>query len=152
MLKDLTKAGPGLACLAVFAVGLTGCETVPVDNSHELTRSVWQLHEVVTEGGTKRLTPAQSEVHTLEFYEGGDMALGLDCNNGRTTWSGPRPIRGAGSFSIGQIAATRALCPKPSWGEDMALDLPTTTSYELSRNGDRLKINARRVSYVFDAR
>lgn len=94
------------ALVASVAAGLSGCATVPVDNSHELTRSVWQLQEVITEGGAKHLNAAQSETHTLEFYENGDMAL----------------------------------------------DLPTTTNYELSRNGRTLRVNARRVSYVFSAR
>lgn len=143
-----------LAIVSGVALAASGCEYIPglEDTSHPLTRVTWQLDTVETEGGERRLTRSEMERHTLNFYEDGRLQLQLDCNNGNATWNAPLPMRGGGTMNIGQVAATRALCPPPSYGEDLALDLPSTTNYELSNGNRTLRINARRVSFVFTAR
>lgn len=134
------------------ALAMSGCESLGYeDTSHPLTRTTWQLDEVISEGGTTRLTRSEMERHTLNFYEDGSVQMQLDCNRGNATWNAPEPVRGGGTMNISQIASTRALCPPPSYGEDLALDLPTTTSYEVSDNNRRLRITARRVSFMFTA-
>lgn len=143
-----------IALASGIAMLASGCEYIPdfEDNSHPLTRVTWQLDEVITEGGTTRLSRSEMERHTLDFGEDGQVLMQLDCNRGSATWNAPEPVRGGGTMNIGMVAATRALCPEPTYGEDLALDLPSATNYMLMDGNGRLRINARRVSYVFRAR
>ncbi|MCB2066159.1 MAG: META domain-containing protein [Erythrobacter sp.] len=140
------------AFVTVTATLLAGCSYLPSGpTAHPLTGKTWRLTEVETEGGTTRLTRAQQATHTIRFNTDGTMQLQLDCNNGTATWNGAEPVRGEGYLNISAVASTRALCPPPTWGNDLALDLPSTTSYSIAPNGRSIRITARRVSFGFEA-
>lgn len=143
-------AAVSLALLAPLAA----CADLPGlgPQVHPLVQREWRLTDVETEGGITRLTPAQSERHRLVFAADGRVTMQLDCNQGNATWNASLPDRGTGTLSFGPVAATRALCPPPSWGEDLALDLPSTTSYSIARDGRTMRVTARRVSFGFAAR
>jgi len=77
------------------------------------------------QGTTK---PEEGRAYTLEFGADGALAMQLDCNRGRATWSGTSSGDG-GSLKIGPVASTRALCPQPDMGQMMAARLPDVVSY-----------------------
>ena len=153
MRKPTSKSSdPAFRVLGVSlaALSLTACETIDFGpKPHPLTGKTWRLTDVETEGGSTRLQRAQQERHTLRFNADGTLLLKLDCNQGNATWNASDPVTYNGTMSISQIAATRALCPPPTWGEDLALDLPSSTAYTLTPDGKGLVIRARRVTYAF---
>ena len=85
----------------------------------------------------------------MRFGTSGDLTLQLDCNRGNSTWEAARPMSGPTSLSIGEIASTRALCPSPSYGEEMAAVLPLASSYTVSRDGRVLEVMTRTGVFVF---
>ncbi|WP_395329078.1 META domain-containing protein [Novosphingobium sp. BL-8H] len=79
------------------------------------------------QGTTK---PGEGRTYTLEFGADGALAMQLDCNRGRSTWSA-EPGGEGGSLKIGPVASTRALCPQPDIGQMMAARLSDVASYTL---------------------
>ncbi|WP_313441105.1 META domain-containing protein [Novosphingobium sp.] len=86
--------------------------------------------------GTTR--PDEGRDYTLEFGADGALALQLDCNRGRGSYTvapGDAGTTGGastgGTLTIGPIASTRALCPQPDIGQMLAARLPDVASYTL---------------------
>lgn len=153
-MNNLTvKTALRLATTGLIALTLTGCETIyGKDDGHPLTGKTWRLIDVETEGGSTQLSRAQQQRHTLRFNADGTLQLKLDCNNGTAEWNASEPAAGNGTLTIGRLAVTSALCPPPTWGEDLALDLPSSTGYTLTPDRKGLVIRARRVAFAFSAR
>ncbi|GGD62311.1 hypothetical protein GCM10010990_09650 [Croceicoccus mobilis] len=131
-------------------VALSGCASISGKPSHPLARQTWELREIHT--ANKRpvtLTAEQASRHTLRFGRENAVSLKLDCNNGTADWSAGDAIEGKGILTIGPVAATRALCPPPSFGEELAADLPQASAYILSDKGDKLSIVTRHVLFRF---
>lgn len=142
-----------LATTALAALTLSGCVTIyGGDDAHTLTGKTWRLIDVETEGGSTQLSRAQQQRHTLRFNADGTLQLKLDCNNGAAEWNASEPATGNGTLTIGRLAVTSALCPPPTWGEDLALDLPSSTGYTLTPDRKGLVIRARRVVFTFSAK
>lgn len=158
--------------LIVFALAaLSACETLPGGGrpggpggpaggsgggpGGALTRTEWQLVQVTRADGRRvSLTRAQQARHTLRFQRGNALQLGLDCNSGTSTWAAlpdGGPGGQSGTLTIGQVASTRMMCPPPSFGQDMALDLPAAQQYTISGNGRTLRITTRHVGFEFRA-
>lgn len=146
MKSTLAKAGLGTVALLT----LSGCESLPGEAFHPLNGTSWRLVDVETSGTSTRLNPELQARHTLKFERGGSLILQLDCNRGTGDWNASMPETYNGTLVISQIASTRALCPKPTFGEDLAADLPTSTNYTLTPDGRGLVIRARRVVYAFE--
>ncbi|WP_369025836.1 META domain-containing protein [Qipengyuania sp. RANM35] len=142
---NLAKA----AVLGISALSLVSCESLP-GISHPLDGTTWRLVDVETSGTSTRLNPELQARHTLNFQRGGKLVMQLDCNRGSADWNASMPETYNGVMTISQVAATRALCPRPTFGEDLAADLPTATNYTLTPDGRGLVIRARRVVYAFD--
>lgn len=128
---------------------LAACVTAP--DPHPLEGSEWQLAEIHTSGSTTTLTPPLQARHTLTFGPDGALALQLDCNRGRATWSAGKPKNGAGALSIGPVASTRMLCPEPSFGTQLA-GLSEARSYILTTDRRELVIETGSLRYTFTAR
>lgn len=106
--------------------------------------------EAVSSGGAStQLTPELASRHKLTFASDGRLQLQLDCNRGNSTWSASVASNGTGTLKIGDIASTRALCPEPTYGEEMASKLPTARSYTLSADKDSLGIQVGDTFFVF---
>jgi heat shock protein HslJ len=142
MLAKSLLAGGALLALAA-------CATTSAP--HPLTGSEWQLAAIDTSGSTTTLTRALQARHTLSFGEEGQLALQLDCNRGRASWSAGKPRNGAGTISIGPIASTRALCPEPSFGNQMASGLSDAKTYVLSADRRELVIESAELRFTFAA-
>ena len=80
------------------------------------------------QGTTK---PGAGRTYTLEFGADGALAMQLDCNRGRSTWSADPHGTDGGGLKIGPVASTRALCPQPDIGQMMAARLPDVASYTM---------------------
>jgi len=137
---------------ATASMALVACATVPEDTSHELSRKSWQLQQV-TYGSSRpiRLTAQEQARHQLDFNRDGSLTLALDCNRGNSNWSASDPRNGKGSLTIGLVAATRALCPPPSYGEALAADLPSARGFDIHADGRALTIQTRQSTYAFIA-
>jgi len=139
MLAKTLIAGGALMMLAA-------CVSTP--DPHPLTGSEWQLAEIHTTGSTTSLTPALQARHTIAFGAEGALALQLDCNRGRATWTAGKPRNGAGSISIGPIASTKMLCPEPSFGNQLA-GLSEARTYVLTSDRRELVIETGTLRFTF---
>jgi heat shock protein HslJ len=138
------------AFLAVTALmTLSGCMTIP--DSHPLAGTEWQLAAIDTSGSTTTLTPALQQRHTIRFMDGGELAVQLDCNRGRSTWIADQTTTGAGAMTIGPVASTKMLCPQPSFGEQLAGGLTETERYLTTLDGRQLVLETPELRLTFTA-
>lgn len=144
----------GTSLAAGAALAFAGCATVPpsADGDHPLTRHDWQLIEIVHANAKPiKLTPSQQARHTLTFNQDGTASMMLDCNRGNADWSAADPVDGNGILTFSQVAATRALCPPPSYGEEMAAALPSAKGFTILPGGRSMTVITRRSVYAFVA-
>lgn len=139
MLVKSLMAGGALVMLAA-------CVSAP--DPHPLEGSEWQLAAIHTSGSTTTLTPALQARHTLAFGPDGALALQLDCNRGRASWSAGKQRNGAGTITIGPVASTRMLCPEPSFGNQMA-SLAEARTYVLTADARELVIETGTLRFTF---
>jgi heat shock protein HslJ len=137
-------------------VVLVGCTTydepAPSTAPHQLTQQTWNLVEITRrDGQSVRLSPAQQVRHQLQFAVDGSLALTLDCNRGNSKWTAAQPEMGSGKLTIGPVASTRALCPSPSYGEQMAADLDGARGYTIQPDSSVLNILTQDKVYIFAA-
>lgn len=135
-----------VTALAAATLAIGACTRVP--DTHPFAGTKWQLVAIDTSGSTTTLTPALQERHTLAFADGGDLQLRLDCNRGRATWSADRPANGAGLITIGPVASTKALCPEPSFGDELAR-LTEAQRYTTTLDGRQLVIETPQLRFTF---
>jgi hypothetical protein len=84
------------------------------------------------QGVTRPRDPAR---YTLRLGKDGRAALQLDCNRAMGQWTvNPSADPTNGSFRFGPLATTRALCPPPSIGGNLARQLGYVRGY-LLRDG-----------------
>lgn len=138
------------ALLAATALlTMTGCVTIP--DSHPLSGTEWQLAAIDTSGSTTTLTPALQQRHRIRFVNGGELAVQLDCNRGRSTWIADQTATGAGSMTIGPVASTKMLCPQPSFGDQLASGLTATERYLTTLDGRQLVLETPELRFTFTA-
>ncbi|MEQ8772529.1 MAG: META domain-containing protein [Erythrobacter sp.] len=136
----------GALLAAGAALALSACSTSSMP--HPLEGTSWRLVDVETSGTSTTLTDEVSARHTITFEE--DRAfMRLDCNRGNGNWSAAMPRDGNGTISFGPVAATRAYCPPPSFGEVLASELPKATGFTLKPDEERLLIRSEGAVYVF---
>jgi heat shock protein HslJ len=87
--------------------------------------------------GTVR--PADPTRYTMTLEPDGRIAMQLDCNRGMGSWSATPSGDESGSFEIRQLATTKAACPPPSLGEQLARHAEYVRTYVL--RGGRLYLN-----------
>jgi heat shock protein HslJ len=106
-----------------------------------LTDTQWRLVEFQSMDdaiGTQR--PEDSGLYTLQLNADGTVAMRLNCNSARGTWSADASADGSsGRFELGPLAMTRALCPPPSMDEQIAQQAQYIRSYIL--RGRRLYLS-----------
>lgn len=135
-------------------MALTGCATVPppAETAHPLIQHGWKLVEIVPANGRPiKISPALQSRHTLTFNRDGTANMMLDCNRGNADWSAADPVDGNGVLTFGQVASTRALCPPPTYGEDMAADLPSARGFTILPGGRSMTVITRHSVYAFAA-
>lgn len=128
---------------------LAACVSTPTP--HPLEGTAWQLTTIDTSGSTTTLDPSLQARHTLAFGADGQLAIKLDCNRGRASWSAGKPRNGAGALTIGPVASTKMLCPPPSFGNDMASGLSEARTYVLTADRRELVVETRALRFTFTA-
>ena len=120
-----------------LGIGLALASCTSVRNWEEresiLVGPTWYLSSVEQGGATETLSGEESLRHSAIFSADGSVSMTLDCNRGQASWSAKAYKR---DLTISQIAATKALCPEPSWDDDMTAFLAGTSSYGFA-DGDR---------------
>lgn len=143
---------PGAQALAVGLV-LAGCQTVgdtdaDASAAYDLSGTDWMLIEY---GGTLD-SPGQEvppNKYTLSLEADGNAAFRLDCNYATTSWQAT-PSGPEGGLSFGLIAATIALCPDGSIGEEVARDMGRVTEYALYDGRLTMTLGDEGITYVWD--
>jgi heat shock protein HslJ len=142
MLAKTLIAGGALMLLAA-------CVSAP--EPHPLEGTEWQLAAIDTSGSTTTLDPPLQARHTVAFGPEGALAIQLDCNRGRATWSAGKPRNGTGTLTIGPVASTRMLCPEPSFGNQLA-SLANAKTYTLTLDRRALVVETGTLRLTFAAR
>ena len=143
--------------LPVAAAGLVLAACAAAPPADPLVSSRWYLTSIERPSQQPiTLSGRSSDEHWLSFSPDGSLIASLDCNRGNGRWQrmGAAGMGGdrMGGLEIGEIASTRALCPTPSYGEEMAASLPLATAYELVDDGRELVIRTRTATYRLIAR
>ena len=134
-------------------VALTGCESIGAP-SDPLTAQPWHLESIERPSQPPvTLSGRAQDSHWIRFEEDGRLTASLDCNRGTGDWyRADGMVAPRGTIQIGEIASTRALCPTPSYGEEMAASLPLASDYMVEDGGRTLLLRTRTATYRFAAR
>jgi len=114
--------------ILVVALSLAACQGGKKDAPPEtnaaltLTSTVWQWVEFTNPVEQFELNESQN--YLVHFKEDGSLNVLADCNRGMGDYSDDQ-----GALSVGPIAATRALCPGDSKGEDFIKYLAVGARY-----------------------
>ncbi len=148
-MRKLNKVLPASLAIAL----LSACATTPDLSPDEraIVAGNWTLMSVADTQEEVRLRPQLSMRHTINFERDGSLTMQLDCNRGTSNWSTSSGSSGSGRLEISRIAATRAFCPSPSYGERMAAELPRTEEYRLDAGARTLTIYAADTVYTFQS-
>jgi uncharacterized protein len=130
------RRGALLLALAAAAAApvVVGPATVRAAES-SLAGTSWRLVEFQSmDDAIGTLRPQRGEPYTMSLGSDGTASMTLDCNRASGPWSAQPASAESGTFRIGPLAITRALCPEPSLEPRIARDLPYVRSY-LLRDG-----------------
>lgn len=83
----------------------------------KLGGSSWYWIGTMTPAGL--VTPADAGAFNVEFLDGGQLAVQLDCNVGGATWK-----QSGRGLTIGPVRSSRKACPNPSEAERFGRQLP----------------------------
>jgi heat shock protein HslJ len=119
-----TKATDGTA------TGAAAPATAPA--APPLAGTAWQLVELQSmddSQGVRR--PADPSRYTMRLEADGRVTMTLDCNNATGDWKAEAAASdpASGSFEFGALAATAALCPPPTLGEDVSAQAQYVRGY-----------------------
>jgi heat shock protein HslJ len=101
-----------------------------------LAGTMWRLVEFQSmDDATGTTRPDNPSKYTMRLNDDGTVALRLNCNSARGSWSAePGSDRASGRFTFGSLAATRSLCPRPSMDQLVTAQAEYVRSY-LLRDG-----------------
>ena len=93
--------------------------------------------------------PDDPAKYTMSLGSDGRVAMRLDCNRANGPWSSKASSTDSGSFTFGNLAMTRALCPPPSLDQQIARDTGFVRSYLLRGGNLYLNLMADGGTYVW---
>jgi len=101
-----------------------------------LTGTSWRLVEFQSMDDAQGTTrPEDPSLYTMTLNADGTASLRLNCNNATGSWKAEPGADGtSGTFELGPLAATMAVCPPPSMDELIAKQAPYIRGY-LLRDG-----------------
>lgn len=142
-------ADTGRAAALGLALALSGCAAAPPDATLlQLEGRRWELAQITSmDDAQAPLKPPDPRRYWIELGSGGQLQLGLDCNQGRASWQSQpapdsKPQRRSGSLTLGPIASTRAACPPGSLAPRLSALLPHVRSYVIERGQLHLALMA----------
>lgn len=132
------------ACVVAASAVLAGCAMPPLGPSEapptpgpgpmpptmmstppKLAGSSWYWLGTMTPAGL--VGPLDPGAFNLEFLDGGQLAVQLDCNAGGATWQ-----QSGRTLTLGPVRSTRKACPAASEAERFGRQLPLVRSAVLS--------------------
>jgi heat shock protein HslJ len=135
------RRAAALALVSVVAAALAGCAMLPSAPSTgpasgpgplqpagpppKLAGSSWYWLGTTTPAGL--VTPADPGAFNLEFLDGDQLAVQLDCNTGGATWR-----QTGATMTIGPVRSTRKACPAPSEADRFGRQLPLVRGARLA--------------------
>jgi len=144
----------GQSCMSVSPSEKKVLPAAHSSAADKLAGTRWRLVEIQSMDdaiGTTR--PSDRDLYTLDLNVDGRAALRLNCNRGVGRWAAKPIANGAeGSFSIGPLAMTRALCPPPSLDERIARDMDYVRSFLLKDGRFYLSLMADGGIYAWEPR
>jgi len=161
MVNHRTAVMAALLC----SLSLQSCVSVPrtekqdtrasaADGGAKLAATRWRLVEIQSMDdaiGTSR--PSAPDLYTMDLNADGTVAMRLNCNRGRGPWTANPVGNGAeGSFRVGPLAMTRALCPPPNLDARIAKDMAFIRSFLLRDGRLYLSLMADGGIYVWEPR
>jgi heat shock protein HslJ len=115
-----------------------------------LAGSNWHLVEFrSSDDAIGVVRPDDPAKYTMSLAADGRVAMRLDCNRANGPWSSKATSADSGSFSFGNLAMTRALCPPPSLDQQIARDTAFVRSYLLRSGNLYLNLMADGGTYVW---
>jgi uncharacterized lipoprotein YbaY len=91
-----------------------------------LQGTTWQLVQFQGPDGSV-VAPDDRTKYTIEFSDGGQVSVRLDCNRGRGSWKSAGPNQ----LQFGPLALTRANCPQGSLHNRMVNDWALARSFAI---------------------
>jgi para-nitrobenzyl esterase len=112
-----------------------GGRTLDVARSPELAGTSWWLVEFQSsDDAIGVVRPADVSRYTIAFGGDGRVAMRIDCNRASATFDATVTGPEGGSLAIGPLALTRAACPDPALGDQLARHVEYFRTY-LVRDG-----------------
>ena len=137
--------------LGACVLALSSCDTLPgFDDDTALDATSWTLFHIEERGAVTRLQTDLQDRHRITFESDGSLYATLDCNQGRGSWSARETGTDSGTIVISDMTSTRAFCPRPSFGEQMAAELPSAREWSIAPRTGRLRVTTREAVYVFE--
>ena len=115
-----------------------------------LAGSNWRLVEFrSSDDAIGVIRPDDPAKYTMSLASDGRVSMRLDCNRANGPWSSKASSQDSGSFTFGNLAMTRALCPPPSLDQQIARDAGNVRSYLLRGGNLYLNLMADGGTYVW---
>ena len=115
-----------------------------------LAGSNWRLVEFrSSDDAIGVIRPDDPAKYTMSLASDGRVSMRLDCNRANGPWSSKASSQDSGSFTFGNLAMTRALCPPPSLDQQIARDAGNVRSYLLRGGTLYLNLMADGGTYVW---
>jgi len=130
---------------------------LPAANSgaaDKLAGSRWRLVEIQSmDDAIGTVRPTDRDAYTMDLNVDGSVSMRLNCNRGVGRWSANPVAKGSeGSFRIGPLAMTRAICPPPSLDERIARDMDYVRSFLLKDGRLHMSLMADGGIYAWEPR
>lgn len=142
------------SCTAVSQTEKKGVGVSDNNVAGSLAGTRWRLVEIQSMDdaiGTTR--PHHRDLYTMDLNADGTVAMRLNCNRGRGTWSAkPVANKTEGGFQFGPLATTRALCSPRSLDQRIAKDVAFVRSFLLRDGRLYLSLKADGGIYVWEPR
>ena len=135
-LSALVGFGSAVLGLACGESNDASSETAGAASDVRLAGTDWRLVEFQSmDDAIGKLRPDDPSLYTMHLNADGTVAMRLNCNRARGTWSAePTGDGSSGRFVFGPLAATRAMCPSPSMDEQIVAQSEFVRSYLLEEN------------------
>ncbi len=119
------------AAIAVMLLLLSACaiDKGPPGVGPSTWQPAWQLVRI-QDGSGAVFVPDVKAKYTMEFDALGGVTMRIDCNRASGKWASPGP----GRLEFGQLALTRAACPRGSLHDRIVKQLPHVRTYMVKNN------------------
>jgi heat shock protein HslJ len=116
-----------------------------------LAGSKWRLvHFQSMDDATGKKIPPAIERYNIEFMTDGSLALQLDCNRARASWTATPSSPSGGGLALSSGPMTRAMCQPGAMDTQIARDLARVRSYTFEGTRLSLALEADSGIYIWE--